>query len=393
MDLSLTEHQEMLKGTAADFVRHEAPSHQITDWAKNNVGFVPELWRKVAQMGWLGMATPVEYGGAGVSCTDAAVVFEQLGRGPVPGPIFNSGFLAPLLFLEGGSDEQKDQYLPALAQGRAIATLAISEPTPKYGPEYIQMTAERKNGDYLLNGTKMWVHDAEAADTLICAVRTSELASTGLRQRGGAFPEALEGTGEGITLLVVDKSSPGIAVRRLEGFMAAACEVEFKNVFVPRSAVLGGEGKGWDVLERAAQKALPVMCAFQVGGCQEVFDFTAEYTRTRVVFSQPIGRFQRVQDHVIDLSIHMDGARWTTNQALWAIDTGQPDARAMVHLSKAKASEGYCRACDCSLEVHAGVGTDKAHPLYPHLIMSRTLYPYLGDPRYHKRAMTDAWDM
>jgi len=371
MDLSLTEHQEMLKGTASDFVRHEAPSHQITEWARQGVAFVPELWRQAATMGWLGMLTPADYGGSDVSLTDAAVVFEQLGRGPVPGPFFNSGVLVPLLLMEAGNHEQQAQYLPALANGSRIATLALNEPVHKHGPDWVKMEASRKNGDYVINGTKLFIQDAEAADTLVTMVKTDG----------------------GLTLLLVDKNAPGVSVRRIEGFMSSACEVNFESVSVPGSAVLGKEGDGWEVLERAAHKAIPVMCALQVGGCQEVFDFTAEYTRTRVVFSQPIGRFQRVQDHVIELSLQMDGASWTTNQALWAVDSGHEEAKAMVHLAKAKASEGYCRACDFSLEVHAGVGTDKAHPLYPHLLMSRSLYPYLGDPRYHKRAMADAWDL
>lgn len=375
MDLSLTEQQEMIRAAADAFVRHEAPSHQITDWARQTVAFVPDLWNKAAGMGWLGMVTPPQYGGGGFSFTDAAVVFEQMGKGPLPGPFFNSGVLAPLMVMEAGNDGQKKQYLPALAQGTRIATLALSEPVHRYGPQYVKMAAERKNGDYVLNGTKLFVPDAEAADYLITAVRTSN---------GGD-------ASQGITLLIVDKTTPGISVRRIDGFMASACEVEFQGVRVPGSQVLGSVGDGWGVIERTGIKAIPVMCAYQVGGCQDVFDFTAEYTRTRVVFSQPIGRFQRVQDHVIELSLHMDGARWTTNQALWAIDNNRPEAKGHVHLAKAVASEGYCRACDFSLEVHAGVGTDKAHPLYPHLIQSRTLYPYLGEPRYHKRKMADAY--
>ena len=147
-------------------------------------------------------------------------------------------------------------------------------------------------------------------------------------------------------------------------------------------------GRCWSARSSAP---CPVLCAYQVGGCQEVFEFTAEYTRTRVVFGQPIGRFQRVQDHVIELSLNMDGARWTTYEALWKLDTGQ-DALSSVHLAKATASEGYFKACVNSLEVHAGVGTDRQHPLVPHIIMSRSLYQYLGDPRYHKRRMMDALD-
>ncbi len=377
MDLSLTEQQQLLQATASDFVRHEAPGSRAAEWAKQGVAFVPELWRQASEMGWLGMVTPVEYGGAGASLTDAAVVFQELGRAPLPGPFFTSGVLAPLLLQEGGTEAQQDRYLPPLAQGRHIATVALQEPFPKYGPEWIQLRADRRNGGFVLDGTKLWVLGAEQADTLICAARTSE----------GENPT------DGITLLLVDRSAPGVSVRAIEGFMSGACEVVFSGVEAPASSVLGETGRGWEVLERATLKAIPVLCAYQVGGCQEVFDFTAEYTRTRVVFSQPIGRFQRVQDHVVELSLHMDAARWTTNEALWKVDTNRPDAKGSVHLAKAMASEGYARACDNSLEVHAGVGTDRSHPLYPHLIQSRTLYPFLGDPRYHKRRMADAWDM
>ena len=375
MDLSLTERQQLLKTTAAEFVEKEAPSHVITELSRKGVGNVPDLWRKASALGWTGMMTPSEYGGADTGYTDTAVIFEELGRGPVVGPFFSSGVLAPLVLLEGGSDDQKRQLLPTWAAGQRIVTLAISDPAPRFGADTVQMAATRSNGDYVLNGVKLFVHDVNAADELICAVRTGREADPA----------------RGVTLLLVDKGAPGVTFHQHDGFMAAVGEVNFENVRVPASAVIGEVGGGWPVLERAFQRALPVLCAYQVGGCQEVFEFTAEYTRTRVVFGQPIGRFQRVQDHVIELSLNMDGARWTTYEALWKLDTGQ-DALSSVHLAKATASEGYFKACVNSLEVHAGVGTDRQHPLVPHLIMSRSLYQYLGDPRYHKRRMMDALD-
>ncbi len=375
MDLSLTESQQMLRGTAAEFVKTEAPTHVVTELSRKNIGFVPEVWRKAAGLGWAGMLTPAQYGGAGLGYTDAAVLFEELGRAPLAGPFFSSGILAPLVILEAGTEEQQQRLLPPLARGERIAAVAISDPAPAFGAGAVLMTAERRNGDYVLNGTKLFVHDAAAADYFICAVRTE--------------PEDPGDLTRGISLVVVEKAAPGVSVRSLEGFMAAVGQVDLSGVRTPAPAVLGTPGQGWPALQRAMQRALPVLCAYQVGGAQEVYEFTAEYTRTRVVFGQPIGRFQRVQDHVVELVNNLDGARWTTYEALWKLDDRLP-AAGSVHLAKAVASEGYYQACVNSLEVHAGVGTDRQHPLVPHVIMARTLYGYLGDPRYHKRMMADA---
>jgi len=135
-------------------------------------------------------------------------------------------------------------------------------------------------------------------------------------------------------------------------------------------------------------KAMPILCAYQVGGCEAVFDLSVDYSRERVQFGQPIGRFQRVQDHIINITNHMDAARWTTYEALWKLDSGQDAARS-VHLAKAAASEGYYQACNAAHEVHAGIGVSREYGLTLHTRMSRTLYQYLGDPAYHKRRLAD----
>lgn len=369
MDLSLNQQQSMLKSAASAFIKKEAPPHKITEWSKNGIHHAPDLYRQVAEFGWLGMVVPERYGGLAASLTDCAVVFEELGRGPLPGPYFSSGVLGALTILEGGTDEQKEQWLPAICEGRKVASLAIADVSAGWGPEAVEMQAVQRGGDIVVSGRKMFVHDAEAADTLVCAVRLAP--------------------GQSVTLVLVNKDSPGVSVHRPEGFLTCVAEVRFDNVLVPEAHILGQPGTGWETLERAMGSALPILCAYQVGGCQQVFEFTAEYTRTRVVFGQPIGRFQRVQDHCIELSIHMDGARWLTYETLWKLEAGMP-ALASVHEAKAVASEAYYQVCNYSHMVHAGPGTAVDHPLVPHTIMSRVLYQYLGDPPYHKRKMIDA---
>lgn len=373
MDLSLNEKQQLLRTTAADFVRNESPLQLLVEMDRDEKAFAPEVWSKVADLGWLGMMVPREHGGGESSLTDTAVVFEQLGKGPLPGPYFTSGVLSPLIIMEAGSEEQKRSLLPDICQGRRIVVPAITDPAPRWGPEAVQMTVARSNGDYVLDGTKLFVLDADSADSFICAVRTAS----------GGNPAW------NISLLLVDKNTPGISVRSLPGVITGLGEVNFESVRVPRSAVLGELGDGWQTLDRALQKALPIMCAYKVGGCDTVFNMALGYSQTRIVFTQPIGRFQRVQDSIIEAANAMDASRWTAYEALWKLDTGRP-AESSVHLAKAVASEGYYQATNHSAEVFAGIGMSRELGVTLHIKMSRTLYSYLGDPLYHRRRMMDA---
>jgi alkylation response protein AidB-like acyl-CoA dehydrogenase len=173
----------------------------------------------------------------------------------------------------------------------------------------------------------------------------------------------------------------------LPGFLSWQCEVSFDGV---EARLLGGrEHQGWAALERALLRAWPILCSYMVGGCQAVFDMSVAHSQVRVQFGVPIGKFQRVQDHIIRLANHLDAARWTTAEALCKLDTGHP-AAAAVHMAKAVSSEAYLEACNAAHEVHAGQGSLIEYGLAAHTQMSRTLFAYLGDPRWHKRRMTDA---
>ena len=367
MDLSLSETQEMFKKVASDFVKAEVPAHQMTQWYKDKKTFQPQLVKKAAELGWLGMMLPEQYGGAEMSSTDCAVVFEELGRGPVPGPLFTSGILSAQMIFAACTDEQRKTLLPPLCKGQSIVIPAITDKAAHWGPEAVETRLSKTASGYLMNGTKRFVFDAEAATSFLCAARTEE--------------------GK-VVFLMVDAKSPGVTVTPLIGFLVSVAEVRFDNVVVPSMALLGSSGSDWATFETALEKALPILCAYQVGATQEVFDITCEYTRTRVVFGQPIGRFQRVQDHCVDISNHLDAARWATYETLWMIDSGMP-ARAAVHEAKAVASDGYYHGTNYAHMVWAGPGTDYSHPMMAHSVLAHTLYQYLGTPAHHKRLMMD----
>jgi alkylation response protein AidB-like acyl-CoA dehydrogenase len=371
VDLSLTESQEMLRATARSFVEREAPKDAIVALQGADSSLVPEMWRKASELGWLGILIPAEYGGLGSSLSDAAVLYEEMGRGPVPGPFFSSGVLGAQIVMEGGTDDQRQQTLPAIARGERVLSVAVTEPNGSWGAQGVTLVPQRLDGRYRLNGVKLFVSDATSATDLIVAVRT------------GDGPDDLG-------LLLVDARAPGVTAHRLPGFLSWQCEVTFENVEVPATHLLGGrEQQGWAILQGALLRALPVLCSYMVGGCQAVFEMSVTHSRERVQFGVPIGRFQRVQDHIIRLVNHLDSARWTTGQALWKLDTGRP-AAADVHMAKAVASEAYLEACNAAHEVHAGMGSLIEYGLAAHTQMSRTLFHYLGDPRWHKRRMADA---
>jgi len=371
MDLSLTDPQEMLRASARSFVEREAPTHALVAAHRDGGSLTTALWRKASELGWPGILVPAEYGGSESSLTDAAVLFEELGRGPVPGPFFSSGVLGALLVLESATPAQRRAILPRVACGEAILAVAITEPNASWGPQGVTLTPRRVGARYRLDGVKLFVSDATAATHLVVVART------------GDGPDDLG-------LLLVDAAAAGVRARRLPGFLSWQDEVTFEGVEVPATDLLGEAGSnGWAALERALLRAWPVLCSSMVGGCQAVFEMSVAHSQQRVQFGVPIGKFQRVQDHVIRLVNHLDSARWTTAEALWKLDTDRPAVDA-VHLAKAVSSEAYLEACNAAHEVHAGQGSLTEYGLAAHTQMSRTLFSYLGDPRWHKRRMADA---
>ena len=174
MDLGLTEDQEMLKKVAADFVKAEVSAHQMTQWYKNKQTFQPQLMKKAAELGWLGMMLPEEYGGAGVTTMDCAVVFEELGHGPVPGPLFTSGVLSTQIIFEAGTQQQRAALLPRLCKGEMIVVPALTDKAAYWGPEAVETRLSKTPNGYIMNGAKRFVFDAEAATDYLCAARTEE---------------------------------------------------------------------------------------------------------------------------------------------------------------------------------------------------------------------------
>ncbi len=367
MDLLLNEQQRMLQATVQDLLRRDLPKNVLAsfDAGADNVG---SGWSAIASTGLLGSLIPDEYGGVGGTFCDAGVVFEELGKGPVPGPAFSSGVLAALALVEGGSDEQKAAHLPAIAEGREAFAAAITGPGCGWDPTLVDFDAV----DGKLSGVSLNVLDADAATHFLVAARTSG--------------------DTGVVLAILPADAPGVSARPISGMATGLGELRLDNVLVDDYAMLDGGTDGWRAFDRAVLRATAVLSAYQVGGLNRVFELCLAYSQTRRQFQQPIGRFQRVQDHIIDIINHLDAARWATNEALWKLDTGRPP-EASVHMAAALASEGYYLACNAAHDVHAGVGIVREYGLTLHTKMSRTLYGHLGSPQFHRRRIAKALDL
>jgi alkylation response protein AidB-like acyl-CoA dehydrogenase len=366
MDLSLDSTQQLIQESARDLVRGACGRDVLVKLDRDPAGISGELWGKLSELGWPGMLIPERYGGTGNCLTDVAVLFEELGAGPVPGPLFSSAVLCARILAEAATETQKKAWLPRIASGERIFALALTEARYGWSPDRIALTPRRDGGGFLVTGTKLFVHDAMFATDLLVVVRSP--------------------SGTGTSLLRMDAKAPGVAIRPLEGFLTGMSEVKFAEVRVGGEELIGKEGDAWAAMQTAMLAAIPVLCAYKVGGCRAVFDLSVEYSRERTQFEQPIGRFQRVQDHVIRIVNCLDAARWTTYEALWKLDTGR-DAAASVHVAKSVASESYMGACDFAHEVHAGIGVVREYGLTLHTKMSRSLYHCLGAPSLHRKRL------
>ena len=363
MDLSLNDTQRLIQDSARDFVRGACNRDALLKLDRNPAAGIDGLWQQMSELGWTGMAIPELYGGTGNTMTDVAVLFEELGAGPVPGPLFSSAVLCARILLEVAGDSTRQAWLPRIASGERVFALALTEAQYGWSADSIRLQAKRDGNDFVLSGTKVFVHDALSASDLLVAAR-------------------VEGEA-GVSLLRIDARAPGVAIRTLDGFLTGMSEVSFDN-----ARVSGGDliGTTWDALERAMLAATPVLCAYKVGGCRAVFDMSVAYARERTQFGQIIGRFARVQDHVIHIVNYLDSARWTTFDALSKLDDGA-DAAASSHVAKSVASESYMRACDFAHEVHAGIGVVREYGLTLHTKMSRSLYHCLGAPSVHRKRL------
>ena len=378
MEFSLNEEQEMLKTMARDFLENECPKTFVREMMEDETGHSPELWKKMAEVGWLGLILPEEYGGSAMNFRDLAVLCEEMGRAMMPGPFFSTLLLAGLPLLNAGTDEQKQKFLPMIANGEAVFTLAVTEEDGEFWPEGVQMKATKMGNDYVLNGSKYFVPDAKAADYIIVAARTSRSQN----------PE------EGITLFLVDTSEWGVYVAPLQGMDQTRKQYELvlTRVAVPGKHVIGEVDKGWPILKDMALKATAALCAEMVGGCDWILETTVNYAKDRVQFGVPIGSFQAIKHRCADMYSSLEYARSLTEAAAEAIREDNPDAPLLVSMAKSYCGDAYKSIADGGVQVHGGIGFTWDHDMHMYFKRARSSDTAFGDSVYHRELIAQQLD-
>jgi alkylation response protein AidB-like acyl-CoA dehydrogenase len=359
VDLSLSSTEKELAASARAFVE-SAVVERVRTMAPQDPGVSPEWQQAMARSGWLGMFVPPEHGGAGGTALQTAVVFEQFGRGPLPHLPLVSAAAAGVLAADGIPRQWQASVLPAMADGSSTCVPAGLDQLWS-GTATPGLRLERTGTGWRLSGVIPATGFAGSADELLVVVRDE-----------GEY-----------RVVRVRARDAGVSARLLSGFLAWNYELRFSGVDVADGDVARLDGAA---LIDAVRPAMLWTAAYAVGGCSRALEMSRAYCDQRAQFGQPIGRFQRVQDHVIRILNVTDQARWALYDALWRVDQGLP-SKASTHMAKAIASEAYWESTNAAHEVHAGIGSDPLFGLVAYTRMARTLLHFLGPPRWHKRQM------
>ena len=368
MKLTLTEEQEMLRKTARDFLADKCSKTFVKQMKESEAGYSRELWQEMAELGWMGLAFPDKYSGGDMNLLDLAVLLEEMGRACLPGPFFSTVILGGLPILDFGSEEQKQEYLPKLIRGEKIFTLALTEPGyQNYDSSSIIVEATPDDGNYIINGTKLFVPDAHIADYLLCIARTR--------------PE------NGVGIFLTDANNPRINYTVLKTIAGdKLCEVVFDQVPVPKANILGQFDQGWSAVQKIIERATVGKCCEMIGNMQRILEMTIDYAKERKQFDRPIGSFQVIQHYCANMATDVDGARLSTYQAAWMLSERLPCTKE-VAIAKAWIGEASQRVSALAHQIHGAIGVTIEHDLHLYTRCAKAAELAYGDTNFYREVV------
>ncbi len=359
MDFGFSEEQDLLRDQARKFLAATCGMSVVRHLAASEAGYSPEMWRQIAELGWLGIAIPEAHGGAGLGWLDLVILLEEMGRGLVPAP-FASTVLAAAAIVDSGSSEQTARWLPRIVQGESIATLALFDAEYPH-VDAVSLEARRDGGSLVLSGEKPCVHDAGTSDLFVVAFR-------------------LEGVPQ---LAVVERDDPGVVARSFRSIDATKRlgHLILSEVRVEPERLL--ERGSPNAIERAAARGALAMAAEIAGAAEEALRITTEYAKQRIQFGEPIGRFQGVKHPLADMFVDVESFKSLLYYAAWALDEERADASRAVYMTKAYASEAFARIGIDAIQLHGAVGYTDEYDIQLYLKRSKWARPAFGDADFH----------
>lgn len=374
MNLVLTEDQELLAKTAADFAEGRSPVSRLRALRDEGTppGFSRELWREMGELGWLGIPFPEELGGAELGVAEMAVVLEALGRNLAPEPLVESVLFAGHALLAGGSEAQRQAWIPGLCAGERVLAVAWQEAGSRFDLCRVGVRAEQRGDTTRLVGEKLHVEAAPGADAFLVSARHD----------GGPAER------EGWSVFLVPAEAPGLEiVRQVRVDSRPSGMVRLDGVEVGADALLGEEGRGAALLGPAFDRAAAGQCAEMLGGMSRAFDMTLEHLKQREQFGVPIGSFQALKHRAARCFIDIELARSAAMAAARALDADAPDAARLVSLAKARCSDAYVHVANEAVQMFGGVGMTDEYDVGFYLKRARAAELSFGDAAWHR----DRW--
>ena len=329
MNFDFSDEQKQLREEARRFLADRCPSTAVRAVLEGGQSYDKALWKGLAEMGFLGAAIPEEYGGVGLGHLELCVIAEELGRALAPVPMASSIYLAAEALMVAGSADQKAKWLPLLASGEAIGTLALAEGVGRT----TEATIKTQVSGGKLSGTKVPVADGDIADVAIVVARS----------------------GGGVELFIVDLNGPGVTRETLESIDPSRGQARLVFDGAPAEQ-LGAAGEGWrtaaDVLDRAA-----VLVSFeQVGGADRALEMGRDYALERMAFGRQIGSFQAIKHMLADMYVAATLARSNAYYGAWALSTGSPELPVAAATARVSATDAFQHCAKNNIQVHGGMG-------------------------------------
>ena len=369
MALVLNEEQMLLQQTAREFIEQTSPVSELRRLRDDNDadGIDRGVWKQMAELGWAGVTLPEELGGMDMGWLELGLLHEECGRTLTAHPMLSLA-LAGECIRRGGSDAQQKAQLEPAAAGERLLALALQE-GPHHAPFAVSTRATASSGGFELTGHKTQVLDGHIADTLVVVARTS----------------GEPGQRDGLSLFLVDPSSPGVQVTRttmIDGRNAA--NVELTSAVVAADARIGELDAGADILEPALDRGTALLCAEMLGSMTAAFERTVEYLKTRQQFGVVIGSFQALKHRAAEMFVELELARSIVLDALTALDEGRDGARQLVHCAKARCNDAVFQIGNESVQLHGGIGVTDEEDIGLYLKRARVTQFALGNSGYHR---------
>jgi acyl-CoA dehydrogenase len=369
MALILNEEQQSLKDIAREFLQNNAPvTHfrEIRD-TQNELGYDESLWKEMVNLGWSGILIPEEYGGFDFGMVGMGSILEEAGKTLTPSPLFSTGVLGASLLTLGGTDQQKQTYLPQIVDGTVTTALALEE-SNRHDPHSIETLAKKSGDNFIISGTKNFVIDGHSSKLLIVAART----------------EGEKNDASGITLFLVESDHQDVEITKTSMVDSRnAANIKFNDVAVSSENIIGEENNGASVLEVVLDRAQIAISAEMLGNASQAFDLTLEYLKERKQFGAVIGTFQALQHRAAEMYSELELTKSSVIAACNAVDQNSNDLRRMASLAKFKSGETNYLITNEAIQMHGGVGVTDEYDVGLFMKRARVTEQIFGNSEYH----------